>query len=399
MDISPFDLNLRHLRAVTTIVERGSMNAAAEAVSLSQPALTQGLAKLERQLGVALFDRHTDGVAATERGLIVADRVRAAVVHLAQITRSGRTARGFARPEQLMTATQLRAFLALADAGSFVAAAQATGLSQPAIHRAVRDLEQLIGMSLADRRGRGVALSSAGRRLARHVRLASGEIAAAIAEVRGEAGEGGRIVIGAMPLSRAQLLPRTITALLRAAPAATIDVVEGSWRELVEPLRDGVIDLMIGALRAPAPQGFEQRPLFVDRLAVIARPGHPLAGLDADLDMLAAYPWIVGREGTPLRDYWSALFAGRRRPPAPIDCGSVMAIRGILIDSDFLTLLSPDQVALELSGGVLTTIGKPLNGAMRTIGVTTRSDWRPTRMQARFIDLLREHDPTLPKNK
>lgn len=399
MSPRPFDLNLRHLRAVATIVDRGSMNAAAEAVSLSQPALTQGLAKLERQLGASLFDRHADGVTATDQGMIVAERARAAIAHLAHGTRGGRSARGFARPEQLMTSTQLRAFLALADAGSFVAAAEATGLSQPAIHRAVRDLEQLLGVALAERRGRGVVLSAAGRSLARGVRLAAGEVAAAIAEVQGDADEGGRIVVGAMPLSRAHLLPNAITALLRASPAATIDVVEGSWRELVEPLRDGVIDLMIGALRDPAPAGLDQRHVFVDRLAVIARPGHPLAGTQPDIDALARYPWIVGREGTPLREYWSALFAGNSQPAAPIDCGSVMTIRGILIDSDFLTLLSPDQVALELTGGVLTMIGQPFEGATRSIGVTTRSDWRPTRMQARFIDLLFDYDPTLPEKQ
>ena len=53
----PFELNLRHLRAVSAIVARGSMSAAAEAVSLSQPALTQGIAKLEQQLEVLLFER------------------------------------------------------------------------------------------------------------------------------------------------------------------------------------------------------------------------------------------------------------------------------------------------------------------------------------------------------
>lgn len=393
MDPAPFDLNLRHLRAVATIAACGTINAASDTLSLSQPALTQGLAKLEHQLGTSLFDRRAGGVTPTEHGRIAADRVGAAVAHLAAGSR-GRGARGFARPEQLMTATQLRAFLAFAHTGSFVGAAAAIGLSQPAIHRAVRDLEQLLGRPLAERRGRGVVLNSAGRRLARGVRLAAGEIAAAIAEVGARAGQGGRIVVGAMPLSRAQLLPGAITALLRAAPTATVDVVEGSWRDLVEPLRDGVIDLMIGALRDHVPPGLDQRPLVVDRLAVVARAGHPLAQTDPDVAVLAHYPWIVGREGTPLRNYWQALFAGRERPAAPVDCGSVTTIRRLLLDSDFLTLLSPDQVALELTTGVLTTIGRPLANATRTIGVTTRSGWRPTLMQQQFIASL-----SLPKNQ
>lgn len=392
MVIAPFDLNLRHLRALSAVVAQGSLSAAAEAVSLSQPALTQGLGKLERQLGVSLFERRPDGVTPTEAGLAMAERSAAAFAQLATATRgASRGSRGFARPEQLMTATQLDAFLRLADAGSFTAAAAASGLSQPAIHRAVRDLEQICAVPLAERRGRGVVLTGAGRRVARGVRLAAGEIAAGIIEVGGNAEDSGRIVIGAMPLSRALVLPAAIAAFVRGGSRAVIDVVEGSWRELVEPLRDGVIDLMIGALRDEAPPGLKQRPLFADRLAVIGRREHPLAGVeDPGLDALAEQDWIVGLADTPLRAHWEALFAGRTPPAAPIECGSVMVIRGVLRDSDLLTLLSPDQVALEIDTGMLTLIGPPLTQGVRTIGITTRSGWRPTAAARRMIALIEQ---------
>ena len=68
MTPDPFDLNLRHLRGAVAIAAQHSMNAAARAVNLSQPALTQGLAKLERQLGVELFTRRADGMATTPEG-------------------------------------------------------------------------------------------------------------------------------------------------------------------------------------------------------------------------------------------------------------------------------------------------------------------------------------------
>jgi hypothetical protein len=58
-----------------------------------------------------------------------------------------------------MTASQLHAFLALADAGSFRRRSAATGLSQPALHRAVRDLEQICAVAAGRARGRGVALT------------------------------------------------------------------------------------------------------------------------------------------------------------------------------------------------------------------------------------------------
>ncbi|URW75093.1 LysR family transcriptional regulator [Sphingomonas donggukensis] len=389
--VSPFDLNLRHLGAIPAIVRLGNMSAAAEASNLSQPALTQGLAKIERQLGVKAFERAPGGMIPTPEGRLIAARVDAAFGHLTQATRyAGRHRRGFNRPERLMTATQLRSYLALADAGSFVDAARATGWSQPALHRAVRDLEQLFASPLVERRGRGIALSADGRAVARGIRLAASELAAAIAELRPDQSMTGRLVVGAMPLSRAWLLPRAIAKLLAEAPGATMAVVEGSWSELVEPLRDGEIDIMIGALRAEIPVGLDQQPLLEDRLAVLARHDHPLAAATAlTRAELARYPWIVGPVGSPIRAHWERLFAGDSPPPQPVECGSVITIRGVLAQSDCLTLLSTDQVAVEIAAGIL----KPLTFAdpelVRVIGLTARSDWRPTGLQQRLIEILR----------
>ncbi|MEO6248172.1 MAG: LysR family transcriptional regulator [Sphingomicrobium sp.] len=388
MDLSPFDLNLRHLRSLDAIVERGSMSAAAEAVGLSQPALTQGLAKLEKQIEVVLFERQADGVSPTEAGRVMAERTRAGFAIL-DAARRGTARRGFARPGQLLTAAQARAFLALVAAGSFVGAAGATGLSQPALHRAVRDLEQIWGQPLVERRGRGVAITTAGSRLARAVRLAGVEIAAGLATIAGDA-QRGRIAVGAMPLSRALVLPSALAQFQRGAPRATVDIYEGSWRDLIEPLLDGIIDFTIGALRETAAPGTEQEPLFVDRLTVIGRAGHPLAKVaKPGLGALGAYGWIVGQAGTPLRAHWEAMFDGCPLPANPIECGSVMVIRGVLEKTDLLTLLSPDQVALEIQAGMLARIGGAMAGAERLIGLTVRSGWCPTAAQARLVGLIR----------
>ena len=388
--LKPFDFNLRHLRALSDVVTQRSLNRAAEVAGLSQSALTQGLGKLERQLGVLLFERHSDGVTPTVAGKALIERAERAFVQLAAATR--RSARGGARsfssPERLMTATQLEAFLHFADAQGFAGAAAVSGLSQPAIHRAVRELEQVCAVALAERRGRGMTLTAAGHIMARGVRLAAGELAAGIGEARGELDDGARIAIGAMPLSRALVLPRALAHFLRDSPGTVIDVVEGSWRELVDPLLDGIIDLMVGALRDEAPAGIDQIPLFTDRLAIFGRKDHPLERGPVTLDDLRAQPWIVGPGGTPLRAHWEALFEGGALPPVPVECGSVMVIRGLLMQSDLLTLLSPDQIAVEMESSMLVRIGPDLPGRVRTIGLSTRSGWRPTHVQQRLIDLL-----------
>lgn len=392
MTLAPFDLNLRHLRALPIIIARGSMSAAADAVSLSQPALTQGLAKLESQLGVALFDRRPDGVRPTLEGETFAQRVGDALARLESGVRAsaGGGSRSFLRPEQLMTATQLRAFLATADAGSFVRASGGTGLSQPALHRAVRDLERICGVPLVERRGRSVVTTAAGHKLARGVRLAARELELGLGDIAGSGkGNAGRIVIGAMPLSRAVLVPRAVARLIRAMPHASVDIVDGSWNALVEPLRDGVLDLMIGALRPEQPPELRQTALFTERLVVVARADHPLAAAaQPTLAQLAGYPWIVGRRGTPIRARWERLFEGMALPSAPIECGSVTTIRGLLRESDCLTLLSPDQFVHESETGLLRRIAGSHANLDRLIGITTRQDWRPGAVGQRLVDLL-----------
>ncbi len=401
--MAPFDLNLRHLRALGSIVTLGSLRAAAEEAGMSQPALTQGLAKLEQQLGAVLFDRRHDGVEATDAGRRMAARAAAAFAHLELAarprTKSGNGSNGgFSRPEWLMTSTQLRALLAVADHGGFAGAASATGMSAPSLHRAVRDLEQIGRLSLFENRGRGVHLSVAGRRLARGVRLAVSEISAGIVEVADAGAELGGIVVGAMPLARARVLPAAIAHFLHGDPRSRVRVIEGSWRELVEPLTDGVIDFMIGALRDEPPPELEQRSLFLDELVVVGRAGHPLAGSLPSIADLARYGWIVAAIGTPLRAQWDLLFADVAAPPTPVECGSVIVIRGVLAETDLLTLLSPGQVAVEFDSGLLIRIGEPIAHGVRTIGIICRRGWRPTAVQDRFLAALqRSAGATLPE--
>ena len=365
--------NIRHLAALAAVVDQGSVSLAARAVNLTQPAVTQGIAKLEAQLDVSLFDRRPGGMVATEAALRLKPRIDVAL----RLIGSNR-----------VTAAQIRAFVALAQAGSYGGAAALAGVAEPSLHRAVGDLGLALGVRLAERRGRGLALTRSGLALARRLRLALAELRQGLAEVaalRGE--ESGRIVVGAMPLSRARLLPMAITAFRRDFPLVDISVVEGSHAELVGPVRDGEIDMMVGALRDPATeQDLTQTPLFEDRPTIFARAGHPLrAGWDGDA--LRRYPWILPPEGTPLRQLWRAMFAalGGDLPAVPIECGSVMTLRQLLMSDDYLTLLSVDQLRVEMESGLLADIGPAPGAISRTIGITTRADWRPTRSQQQFM--------------
>lgn len=398
MDVNPFALNLRHLRAVLAAHELGSITAAAEAINLSQPALTQGLAKLEAQFGYTLFERRSGGMVATPMGEIVIGRARAAFAHLASGVEGLPTS--FSHPERLMTMRQLRAFVALADAGSFAGAARASGMSQTAVHRAIGDLELIVRSQLVERRGRVIWLNEAGKKLARGARLTISEIVSAIADVNRDSSGSELIAIGALPTSRPYLVPAAMADLVQDGRAA-FRVLEGSWRELVEPLRNGEIDIVVGALRPYEIADLYQLPLFEDLLVIVAGHQHPLVGLSAPTtEQLASFPWIVPHPTSPLRAHWEQLFAGGTGPAAPIvECGSVMIIGRLLTEGNFLTLLSPDQVALQIRSGLLAQIGAPLEHSRRRVGITTRRSWRPTAIQRQFLDRLKETADVVVSNR
>jgi DNA-binding transcriptional LysR family regulator len=369
--------NIRHYAALAATVRHGSLSRAARAVNLSQPALTQAIG-LESALGVTLFDRGPQGMNPTPPALLLAERAEAAIAHV-----------GSPR----VTGTQVRAFLSVVRAGSYAAAAEATGLSPASLHRAVADLAVALGQRLIERRGRSLILTPAGERRARGFGLAMAELRAGLAEVAALQGKaGGRIVLGAMPLSRARWLPETIARFAAAHPGIDLAVIEGSHAELSGPLRDGEIDLLLGALRADATvDDLAQEAVFEDRPVLVMRADHPLLKAVDPAEAMFAYPWLLPGRETPLRRYWEAMVRalGKEPPHVGIECGSVIMIRQLLLGGDALSLLSPDQVAVELAADVLASLPPPVP-VSRTIGIVTRIGWRPTAAQAAFVELLRE---------
>lgn len=390
--------NIRHLRAFCEVARRGSISQAAEHVHLSQPAITQAIANLEAAAGAPLFDRRPDGMAVSGVGVLFLDRAERALERLRTGTREAiriggrKGVRGFQDFDQLLTAAQVRALTAVADAGNFSLAARNVGISQPTMHRAARDLERLSGLALFTRTATGIVLTPAAKALVQHVKLAVAELEQGFAEVTESlGGDSGRIVVGSMPLSRTFILPNAINALVRERPDVGVDVIDGPYDDLLHGLRHGDIDVLIGALRDPLPiDDVEQEPLFEDPLAVVARAFHPLTRKPAvTLDDLAACQWVVPRLGTPTRARFDALFAGRP-PRGLVETSSQILVRGLLLGSDRLTFISAHQIRHEHELGLLVVLPVDLAGTERPIGLTMRRGWRPTATQKRFLDFLRE---------
>jgi LysR family transcriptional regulator, regulator for genes of the gallate degradation pathway len=92
-----------------------------------------------------------------------------------------------------------------------------------------------------------------------------------------------------------------------------------------------------------------------------------------------------------LRTHFEALFTGTGLPvpQRPIECNSLVAARALLLESDRVMLLSEHQIHYERRAGMLVALPHPAGRVVRPIGLTRRSDWRPTAAQERLLQLLR----------
>ena len=378
--------SLRHLRIMLAVAETGSVTQAAALMHVSQPAVSTALRGIEADLGTALFDRHAKGLVATDAGLAVILRIRRAlgVLDATLMDLNPRLMR-------TTTLTQLIALIAVAECESFSAAARQLNLAQPSVHRAVRQFEDDAGRRLFDRTAQGVIPTRAVRQLVVATRLALTELDQAQADLADFSGrEVGRVVIGAMPLSRSVLLGRAI-ALFRADwKTLPIRVIEGPYSDLTLALRRGEIDMLVGALR-PDVADLTQEVLLQDSMAVVARPDHPMTKVAPKLADLAHYPWVVGAQGAPGRDHFDAMFVAADLPVPTnlVETGSMALLCDLVGRTDHLGFVSRLQADRDLAKGILAPIPYLPQGTLRPIGLTTRQDWHPTRAQSRMMAALR----------
>ncbi len=380
--------NLRHLRVFLSVAECGSVTRAAAAGFVSQPAVTQAIAKLEAEAGVPLFLRTQQGFFPTEAGALFRHRVSRALTRL-----DG--ALSDIAPRLAVTASraQLTALIATVETQNFTLAAHRLGIAQPTVHRAVTSIEASAGRALFQRSPLGVAPGRQALALAQAARLAFAELDQAVAELAELQGrEVGEIVIGALPLSRSHILPQALAQFRKTRPRQAIRVIDGPYDDLLADLRAGTIDLMIGALRSPLPvDDVIQERLFDDVLAILAGPGDPLAGGRPTLAALQQRPWLVPRRGTPTRDQFEALFrqAGLAVPAGIIETGSVILMREMVGDGHHLGCISKAQAAREIARGIVAELPFPGTPVPRPIGMTLRANWQPTPAQQAMIDAIR----------
>ncbi len=365
---------LRDLRALAVTAQLGSAGAAGRALGLSQPAISQAVARLEVDFVAPLLARGPRGSSATAQGTLLLDRI--ARMERQLLAGCG----GSEAAARRLTDSAIAAHLAIVADGGIAAAARARGMAPPSLHRAARGLAASLGQALYRPSARGLVASPAGVELARRFALAHLEVTQARAELQG----GGSLVLGTLPL-----LPRPpLARALAASGGLAVHARDGDYAELVALLRGGQVDAILGALRAPPPfEDVQGQAWCADPFAIAAGVG--FAGRPESA------PWVLAAPGMPRRAVAEALFASMpQRPAVLVETSSLETTAAVLREGAALALLSASQVT-ALPG--LKALPMALPGAPRILGLTTRRDWRPTPRQARFLDALRVGFSAAPK--
>ncbi|HEY2135601.1 MAG TPA: LysR family transcriptional regulator [Xanthobacteraceae bacterium] len=392
-------ISLRQLRAFDAVARHESVSAAAKELHVSQPAVTQAIANLERQLSVALLERRRTGSYVTGLGAVLLPRVRRLLAHIQEALCDPLVGASFADRETVgsleikITGTHIRSLIAVADGGSFERAARRLEISQPSLHRSARDLERVLRRTLYRRTARGVSPTLQAIELARRLKVALREIQYGIDEI--QAAQGiftSRITIGNIAHSDAHLLSAALNKLLALYPNAIVQVLGGRYEALLEDLRGGDLDFLFGVLRRPDwATDVDEELLFSNPYAVVVRREHPLAQRRKVTPRdLAAYDWILPARGAPRREAFEGIFAGSDfAPKVSIETTSAAIYRTILATSDRITLLSRLEAQFDNNAGRLTTLPFDSAALSRQEGVATRVGWEPTRIHREFLELLR----------
>lgn len=390
-------LNLRHLRVFARVAELQSVSKAADAVSLSQPAVTHAISRLEQQIGAILFERRSNGTYLRPAGEILAFRTGLMFRQIEEaLTEFGVTsgrAQGLETVVQRITRTQIRVLTEVASSASFADAARKLSISPVSLHRAARELERNLGKPLFNQGQFGLVASRAARELARRLSLSMREIEWAIDEIHAAEGRlGGELRVGAMPLAGGFLLGQVLHDITTYFPGMRSYVRTADGRDLSGLLRVGEIDLIVGMNRSHVdPQEMIQEPLISSPFVLIGRRNHPLAGRTRiTLDDLGSFDWVVPSFGATRRAVFERLFSQIATPPvADIEANSLSTIRSLISVSDRLTLLTRFEFEFEQGGGDLVMLPFAPITHLNSIGVTRRRQWTPTALHLKFFELIR----------
>jgi LysR family transcriptional regulator, low CO2-responsive transcriptional regulator len=304
-----------------------------------------------------------------------------------------------------LTLRQLRVFSEVARRLSFVRAAEALHLTPPAVTMQVKELESAVGLTLFERAGRQVSLTTAGEYLLVYARRMLATLKdAEDAMARLKHVEAGRLDIGLVSTAK-YFVPRLLVRFREEHPGIELRLQVSPNREaLVALLRDGEIDLAIMG-RPPKEIATRAEPFAAHPQVFVAPPEHPLARMpELDPRLLEREPFIVREPGSGTRKHMEDFFAAQRiAPRVAMEMPSNESIKQAVMAGMGLSFLSLHTIGLEVRSGLLAILdvaGAPVVRTWNVVHLSSKT-LSPAAEALRYFVLehgeahLAEHDRAL----
>ena len=278
-----------------------------------------------------------------------------------------------------MDVRQLRNALAVIERGSIGKAAEWLRISQPALTKSIRRLEDGLQVKLFERNSRGMQPTVYGECLRSHARAVNASLDQLRADLQAlKSGAQGIVEVGAPPIVAPEVFPRAIAKLNKECPQVLVRLSTELSPQLMRAVQMGTLDFIISFMaNDEPPAGCSHRFLFNDQLVVAARAGHPITrSRRVTVRDLAGCSWMLPHKDNLHRQRLELAFeaAGMPLPQPVIECNSVPFLKAALQETDCVTLISKLSVKAEEKSGLIKSVELDSDFMTRRIGVTWRDD-------------------------
>lgn len=289
----------------------------------------------------------------------------------------------------------LQTFVEVARQKSVIKAAGLLNISQPAVTKTIRELEEALGVAVFERDGRGIRITRYGEVFLRHAGAALTALRQGLDSVSQErSGEAPPIRIGALPTVSTRIMPRAMELFLREETWSRIKIVTGENAVLLEQLRVGDLDLVVGRLASPDNMaGFSFEHLYSEQVVFAVRAGHPLlSDRQSPFSDLSRYTILMPTRGSIIRPFVESFLIanGAGGLPNQIETVSDSFGRAFVRSSDAIWIISAGVVAGDVDDGLLALLPIDTSETKGPVGLTMRTDAVPTLPLSILMQTIRE---------
>lgn len=276
-------------------------------------------------------------------------------------------------------------------------ASAALGVSQPALSKSLRQLEDDMGTPLFIRRPWGMEPTKFARALMRHGELMSRQVKALGRDIHAlHNAQLGTVRVGMNLGSAAEIIPASVLHLSTHRPGIRVFLVEGSHESLIGGVLGGELDLAVTtAPLVELPAELLSENLFSDPFVIALARDHPLAQDDVNddrLPLLLEHPWVLPPDEGILRPRVIDMFqrAGLKAPIPRVESLSLIATMQLLRDGRFLTLQPRSVLRNALIAAHVTAIEHPKLVLPRQVVCIQKRSSEQSPMTGEFVDALKE---------